>query len=84
MITRLNVYAGLAGLYFARDDAEAELGLPAGLPYELPMLIQDRDLEIDEQTGQFTGRLSYTDSGSTGFTGTGAQAVSVIRPRFQL
>ncbi|MGD2026327.1 MAG: hypothetical protein PVI99_00805, partial [Anaerolineales bacterium] len=45
-ITRLNVYAGLAGFYFVRDaddtgDATNELGLPA-FPYELAYAIQDR------------------------------------------
>ncbi|HWS13007.1 MAG TPA: multicopper oxidase [Rhodocyclaceae bacterium] len=44
-ITRLNVYAGLAGLYVIRDANEAHLverGLmPAG-PYEVPLVIQDR------------------------------------------
>jgi FtsP/CotA-like multicopper oxidase with cupredoxin domain len=40
------VYAGLAGFYLLRDDADRgdgdnPLGLPAG-PYEVPLLIQDR------------------------------------------
>jgi hypothetical protein len=39
--TRLNVYAGLAGIYLIRDDTEDALGLPGG-GYELPLLIQDR------------------------------------------
>ena len=45
-ITRLNVYAGLAGFYFVRDDFDTGLpgnaaGLPA-FPYELAYAIQDR------------------------------------------
>jgi spore coat protein A, manganese oxidase len=45
-ITRLNVYAGLAGFYFVRDEADTglagnPLGLPA-FPYELAYAIQDR------------------------------------------
>ena len=45
-ITRLNVYAGLAGFYILRDDEDTglpdnPLGLPAG-PYELGYAIQDR------------------------------------------
>ena len=45
-ITRLNVYAGLAGFYFVRDEfdtgtAENPLGLPAW-PYEKAYAIQDR------------------------------------------
>jgi FtsP/CotA-like multicopper oxidase with cupredoxin domain len=45
-ITRLNVYAGLAGFYFVRDEfdtglADNPLKLPA-FPYELAYAIQDR------------------------------------------
>ena len=45
-LTRLNVYAGLAGFYFVRDEfdtgmADNPLGLPA-FPYELAYGIQDR------------------------------------------
>jgi len=45
-ITRLNVYAGLAGFYFVRDnDDTGEAGNPLGLPawpYEKAYAIQDR------------------------------------------
>jgi spore coat protein A len=45
-ITRLNVYAGMAGFYFIRDDDDTglfgnSLGLPA-FPYEAAFAIQDR------------------------------------------
>ena len=45
-ITRLNVYAGLAGFYFVRDEFDTglmgnPLGLPA-FPYELAYAVQDR------------------------------------------
>jgi spore coat protein A len=40
-ITRLNVYAGLAGLYLLRDQDEEELNLPKG-KFEIPLVIQDR------------------------------------------
>lgn len=45
-ITRLNVYAGLAGMYLLRDEwdtgeATNALGLPSG-EYELPLVIQDK------------------------------------------
>ncbi|WP_105617693.1 multicopper oxidase family protein [Vallitalea okinawensis] len=45
-ITRLNVYAGLAGVYIIRDPREAFLNLPRG-PYEMPLLIQDRSFNDD-------------------------------------
>ena len=56
-ITRLNVYAGLAGLWLIRDREERKLKLPSG-KYELPLLIQDRNLETD-QKGNLTGRLLH-------------------------
>jgi spore coat protein A len=45
-ITRLNVYAGMAGFYFVRDafdtgQSENPLGLPS-YPYEIALAIQDR------------------------------------------
>ncbi|MGJ7922118.1 multicopper oxidase family protein [Neobacillus sp. LXY-4] len=40
-ITRLNVYAGLAGFYILRDDEEQKLNLPSG-QFEIPLVIQDR------------------------------------------
>jgi len=40
-ITRLNVLAGLAGMYLIRDQVERSLNLPSG-QYEVPLIIQDR------------------------------------------
>jgi spore coat protein A len=40
-ITRLNVYAGLAGFYLIRDEAEKALNLPEG-KFEIPLMLQDR------------------------------------------
>ena len=45
-ITRLNVQAGLAGLYFIRDAQEDALNLPKGR-YEIPLFIQDRSFNAD-------------------------------------
>lgn len=45
-ITRLNVYAGLAGFYLIRSEAERQLGLPSG-PFEIPLVIQDRTFNSD-------------------------------------
>ena len=56
--TKFDVYAGLAGLWIVRDERERELGLPEGPPFELPLLIQDRNFDVDEQ-GQLTGRLVH-------------------------
>jgi spore coat protein A len=53
-ITRLNVYAGLAGFYLIRDFLEKRLNLPEG-PYEIPLLIQDKQFNKD-------GSLFYPDN----------------------
>ncbi len=45
-ITRLNVYAGLAGFYLIRDDEEDALNLPSG-QFEIPLLLQDRKFNPD-------------------------------------
>ncbi|HZF11450.1 MAG TPA: multicopper oxidase [Thermoanaerobaculia bacterium] len=45
-ITRLNVYTGLAGMYFVRDAQEDGLQIPKG-KYEVPLLIQDRFFNAD-------------------------------------
>jgi spore coat protein A len=45
-ITRLNVYAGLAGFYLIRHSEEEDLNLPSG-PYEIPLMIQDRSFAAD-------------------------------------
>jgi o-aminophenol oxidase len=57
-ITKLDVYAGLAGLWIVRDDWERELDLPEGPPFEVPLLIQDRNFGLDDQ-GRLTGRLVH-------------------------
>jgi spore coat protein A len=57
-INRLNIYAGLAGLFIVRDDAEAALNLPSG-KYEIPLVLCDRLLDREHQ-------LYYPDSGIPG------------------
>ncbi len=54
-INRLNIYAGLQGLFIVRDEAEDALNLPRG-KYEVPLLIFDRMLRTD-------GSLDYPTSG---------------------
>jgi spore coat protein A, manganese oxidase len=45
---RLNLYAGLVGVYLIRDSREESLGLPAG-KYELPLILCDRNFDHDGQ-----------------------------------
>ena len=69
-VTRLNVYAGLAGMYVIRDAEEDALGLPSG-PQEIPLMLMDRNLELDG-AGHFTGALLHkteTDTGPMEFFG---------------
>lgn len=51
-ITGLNVQAGLAGLYLIRDTDDpvggnGPLGIPAGPPYEIPLVLQDQSFNSD-------------------------------------
>jgi FtsP/CotA-like multicopper oxidase with cupredoxin domain len=57
-VTRFNVYAGLAGLWIVRDERERELQLPEGPPYELPLLLADRNFDTDDD-GNLTGELLH-------------------------
>lgn len=73
-ITRLNVYAGMAGFWLLRDDEEDSLDLPGPAPrlgdapgtkyYEIPIAIQDRTFNKD-------GSLFYPNSREffDGYTG---------------
>ncbi|ARZ70159.1 multicopper oxidase domain-containing protein [Streptomyces sp. HU2014] len=56
-ITRWNVFAGLAGMYLVRDEEEDALRLPHG-EHEVPLILQDRNLDQDED-GRLTGRLLH-------------------------
>jgi spore coat protein A len=55
-ITRLNVFAGLIGLYIVRDNFEDALNLPKG-NYEVPLVLYDRSFDRD-------GQLYYPVSGN--------------------
>src|SRR5262249_23375090 len=57
-VTKLDVYAGLAGLWIVRDGRERELGLPEGPPFEVPLLIQDRNFDTGRD-GRLTGQLIH-------------------------
>ena len=54
-INRLNIYAGLQGLFLIRDEIEDALPLPRG-KYEIPLLLYDRSFRTD-------GQLDYPVSG---------------------
>jgi spore coat protein A, manganese oxidase len=54
-INRLNVFAGLIGVFLLRDDVEDALNLPSG-KYEIPLVFYDRMFDLD-------GQLNYPVSG---------------------
>ncbi len=54
-INRLNVFAGLLGVFFVRDEFEDSLDLPRG-KYEIPLVIFDRIFDVE-------GQLNYPISG---------------------
>ncbi len=47
-INRLNVFAGMFGLFVVRDAVEGALNLPSG-KYEIPLVIYDRKFDPDGQ-----------------------------------
>jgi len=57
-VTRLHVYAGLAGLWIVRDERERELDLPEGPPHELPLFLADRNFNT-EADGSLNGDLLH-------------------------
>ncbi|MFH8571208.1 O-aminophenol oxidase PhsA [Streptomyces sp. NPDC017993] len=73
-ITRWNVFAGLAGMYLIRDEEEDALQLPSG-EREIPLILQDRNLDTDED-GRLTGRLLH----KTLVVGTDPQGKNVALP----
>jgi o-aminophenol oxidase len=56
-VTRWSVMAGLSGMYVIRDPEEKSLRLPSG-PYEVPLMLADRNLQTDAD-GHLTGGLLH-------------------------
>ena len=59
------VYSGLAGLFIVSDDEEQALGLPSG-GYDLPLVIQDRTFDRNNQLVYLTGGMMQRMSGFLG------------------
>ncbi|MDX2115135.1 MAG: DNRLRE domain-containing protein [Planctomycetota bacterium] len=75
-LTRLNVYAGLAGFYIVRDAEEDGLNLPRG-EFEIPLVIQDRSFNAD-------GSLRYLDQFEEHFFGEFNLVNGKVRPFLQV
>jgi spore coat protein A len=72
-LTRLNVYAGLAGFYIIRDTLEPTLELPCG-KYEIPIMIQDKSFNNDAS-------LFYPPTITPGFAGNTAVVNGKVWPK---
>ena len=81
-LNRLNTYAGMAGLFLIRDQAEDALRLPSG-KYEVPLILYDRNFTTD-------GQLFYATSGDPDhpwipeFTADGILLNGKLRPFFEV
>lgn len=87
-ITRLNVYAGLAGNYWVRDRWDTgkdnnPLGLPAG-DFELPLVIQDKIFTKDGGLGFRSATLIPEGSWEGGQVGDVPVINGVAYPRCQV
>ena len=80
-ITRLNVYAGLAGFYLIRSDDEEDLNLPDG-PQEVPVLIQDRTFKPEGHPDE--GDLHYPDVFAAEFGGDTAVVNGKVWPYLEV
>ena len=75
-ISRLNVYAGLAGFYFIRSQKEEQLNLPTD-EYEIPLMLQDRAFNED-------GSLYYPDLFVPNFAGDTAVVNGAVWPHLEV
>ncbi|GAA2993967.1 multicopper oxidase domain-containing protein [Kitasatospora albolonga] len=77
-VTRLNVLAGLAGMYLVRDEEEERLRLPSG-EFEVPLVLCDRNFATGPD-GAPTGHLLHKTVGPLPFCGRYTLVNGVIWP----
>lgn len=85
-ITRWNVHAGLLGMYLLRDGEEDELDLPAR-EFEVPLIISDRNLDVDDQgalTGQLLFKVDYIGAALIPFRGPFTLVNGTIWPHLEV
>jgi len=58
--TRLNVFSGLAGLWIIRDKEEEKLHLPCD-EYEIPLVIQDRNLTTFTEDAKLLHKVEFNE-----------------------
>lgn len=66
--TGRQVYAGLTGLFLVSDEEEAALDLPSG-EYDLPLVIQDRQFNADNQLVYLGDSATEESGGGRGMMG---------------
>ena len=59
------VYGGLAGLFIVSDEEEKAAGLPSG-EYDIPLVIQDRTFDYNNQLVYFSGHMMEQMNGFLG------------------
>lgn len=65
MLTGQQAYAGLAGLFIVTDPEETALNLPSGA-YELPIVLQDRTLDANNQLLYLGSKIGTPRNGGMG------------------
>jgi FtsP/CotA-like multicopper oxidase with cupredoxin domain len=68
MLTGQQAYAGLAGLFIVTDPEEAALKLPTGA-YEVPIVLQDRTLDPNNQLLYLGSKIGTPRNGGMGGMG---------------
>jgi FtsP/CotA-like multicopper oxidase with cupredoxin domain len=66
-LTGGQVYRGLAGLFIVSDDEEAGLNLPSG-EYDVPLVLQDRTFDAQNQLVYLQGGMGGATGGHHGMT----------------
>jgi FtsP/CotA-like multicopper oxidase with cupredoxin domain len=87
-ITRLNVVAGLAGMYFLRDEydtgtADNTLGLPSG-EFEVPLILADRRFHDDGSLNFRTVRYVPQGHWEGGMIGDRMTVNGMVSPYFRV
>ena len=78
--TGKQVYAGLAGLFLVSDDEEAALGLPSGAQ-DLPLVIQDRNVDADNQFVYLDGAVGAGETAGSPGQGRGMMGEGMMGGR---
>ena len=75
--TSKTLYYGLHAMYIVEDDLEAELGLPQGPEYDVPLVIVDRAFNKD-------GSFRYAENVDFGFRGDTLLVNGAVSPRMRV